>query len=167
MGSGARLKRGVQQPTLGHSTTQHWQQWLGSRELSRDDMTETLGFGKDCFKADNMRSEAVKNVNEWRGLNTRESKNTARDKVHGAFNAHLKQLYGHSQIAKFFLKYPPAALDNLLEAWQRYMDSPEYRQQRECRALVKQGSGLVEPPPQHQTIVAHPILRRVTAALQT
>ena len=48
--------------------------------------------------------------------------------MHSAFNAHLKQLYGHSQIAKFFVKYPPApaALDILLQAWQRYKSSSEY-----------------------------------------
>ena len=31
---------------------------------------------------------------------------------------------------KFFLKYPPAALNSLLEAWQQYMASPEYHRQR-------------------------------------
>ena len=64
-------------------------------------------------------------VCELREKNTRESKKGAKDKVNGAFNAHLKQLYGHSQCAKFFVKYPPAALDSLLEAWQGYMVSAE------------------------------------------
>ena len=31
---------------------------------------------------------------------------------------------------KFFLKYPPAALNSLLEAWQQYMASSEYHRQR-------------------------------------
>ena len=30
----------------------------------------------------------------------------------------------------FFLKYPAASLDSLLQAWQQYMASSEYRQQR-------------------------------------
>lgn len=91
-----------------------------------------------------MRLTTGQNINKLRELNTQNIEKTAKDKVHGAFHAHLKQLYGHSQIAKLFLKYPPTALDSLLEAWQRYMDSPEYRQQRECSNLVKQGNGLVE-----------------------
>ena len=35
-----------------------------------------------------------------------------------------------SDAGKFFLKYPPAALNSLLEAWQQYMASPEYHRQR-------------------------------------
>ena len=35
-----------------------------------------------------------------------------------------------SDAGKFFLKYPPAALNSLLEAWQRYMASSEYHRQR-------------------------------------
>ena len=50
--------------------------------------------------------------------------------MHPAFNASMKQVYGHSQIAKLFLKCPPAALNSLLEAWQQYMASSEYREQR-------------------------------------
>ena len=33
-------------------------------------------------------------------------------------------------MGKYFLKYPPAALDSLLQAWQQYMTSSEYRRQR-------------------------------------
>ena len=51
-------------------------------------------------------------------------------KVRSALNAHLKQCYGHSQMAKVFLKYHLAALDSLLQAWQQYMTSSEYRRQR-------------------------------------
>ena len=35
-----------------------------------------------------------------------------------------------SDAGKLFLKYPPAALNSLLEAWQRYMASSEYHRQR-------------------------------------
>ena len=63
--------------------------------------------------------------------NTRWSKKQAREKVRSASNAHLKHSYGHSQMAKFFLKYPPAALDSLLHAWRQYLASSEYRRQRD------------------------------------
>ena len=35
-----------------------------------------------------------------------------------------------SDAGKFFLKYPPAALNSLLEAWQQYVASSEYHRQR-------------------------------------
>ena len=63
-----------------------------------------------------MHPETKEQVSQLREVNTRKSKTTARHKVHSAFNAHLKQVYGHSQMAKFFLKYPPAALNSLLAA---------------------------------------------------
>ena len=34
-------------------------------------------------------------------------------------------------MAKFFLKYPPAALDSLLQAWRQYIALSEYRRQRD------------------------------------
>ena len=70
-----------------------------------------------------MRRETADQVLQLRELNTRQSKTQARDKVQSAFNAHLKHVYGHSQMGKLFLKYPPAALNSLLEAWQQYMAS--------------------------------------------
>ena len=45
-------------------------------------------------------------------------------------SAALEQLHGLFPLAKFFLKYPPAALNSLLAASEEYMDSDEYRQQR-------------------------------------
>ena len=50
--------------------------------------------------------------------------------MRSAFNAHLKQVYGQSQMAKYFVKYPPTALNSLLAAWRDHMASKEYRDQR-------------------------------------
>ena len=111
-------------------TVHQWQQWLSERELSTENMQEALALWKARFQEEDMHPDTKKQVSQLRGVNTRESKTTARQKVHSAFNAHLKQVYGHSQMAKFFLKYPPAALNSLLAAWQQYMASGEYHQQR-------------------------------------
>ena len=94
-------------------------------------MGGSLGFWKTNFQANSMRPATVEKVNEWWELETRESNKRARNAVNSAFNAHLKQSYGRSQTAKFFLKYPTTALHILLEAWRRYMDSPDYIEQRE------------------------------------
>ena len=45
-------------------------------------------------------------------------------------SAALEQLYGHSQMAKFFWRYPPAALNSLLQAWRLHMASSKYQKQR-------------------------------------
>ena len=124
-------QRAVEQRGCAGYTVHQWQQWLSERELSAENMQEALALWKARFQEEDMHRETKEQVSQLRELNTRESKRIARDKVHSAFNAHLKHVYGHSQIAKFFLKYPPAALNSLLEAWQRYMASREYHQQRE------------------------------------
>jgi len=111
-------------------TVHQWQQWLSERELSIENMQDALALWKARFQEEDMHPETKEQVSQLREVNTRKSKTTARHKVHSAFNAHLKQVYGHSQMAKFFLKYPPAALNSLLAAWQQYMASDEYHQQR-------------------------------------
>ena len=93
-------------------------------------MNEALDLWKARFQKEDMHPETKEQVSQLWANNTRQSKKTARQKVHFAFNAHLKQVYGHSQMAKFFLKYPPTALNSLLAAWQQYMHSGEYHQQR-------------------------------------
>ena len=77
-----------------------------------------------------MHQENKDQVLQLREQSTRQSKKQARQKLRSSFKVHLKQLYGHSQMAKFFLKYPPAALDSLLQAWQDHMTSNEYLRQR-------------------------------------
>ena len=113
----------------GH-TVQLWQQHLGERELSPEDMNEALDLWTGRFQDEDMHQATKETVAQLWEKNTRESKKTARQKVRSAFNAHLKQVYGHSQMAKFFLKYPPTALNSLLAAWQEHMASREYLEQR-------------------------------------
>jgi hypothetical protein len=84
-------------------------------------MQEATALWKARFEQDDLKAEAKVRVAHLFGQNTRASKKEARDRVHSAFHAHLKHVYGHSQMGKLFVKYPPAALNSLLEAWQQYV----------------------------------------------
>ena len=112
-----------------HAVNQ-WREWLSAGELSIDHMQAATALWKERFEQSDMNPKTRAQVQKLWELNTRASKTKARTLTHGAFHAHLKHVYGHSQMGKFFLKYPPAALNSLLEAWQQYIASNEYHRQR-------------------------------------
>ena len=89
-------------------TADEWQQWLSDRELSEKHIQAGLALWQAGFEEEDMHPATKKEVIQLQQHNTRWSMKQARNKVRSAFNAHLEQLYGHSQMAKFFLKYPPA-----------------------------------------------------------
>ena len=120
-----------------------WRVFLSNEELSTEDMQAATKLWKDRFEQDDLKAETKVRVAHLFGQNTRKSKKEARDKVHSAFHAHLKHVYGHQQMGKFFVKYPPAALSSLLEAWQQYMASPEYHRQRARSDRRNESAGVV------------------------
>ena len=60
---------------------------------------------------------------------TRASKAKARLLQRGSFNAWLKQTFGIPWLAKAFLKFPPTAVETLLDNWQAHKNSEEYQDQ--------------------------------------
>ena len=70
----------------------------------------------------------------------------------GAFRAWQKEQYGQAAIAKIFVKFPVTNLAELLEDWQTYISSMEYKEQR-LRDLPKQHrfDTACQPPVASQT----------------
>ena len=73
--------------------------------------------------------ETYDKIKKLREEDTRESKKQARNLVRGAFNVYLGNAYGRHQLAKYFLKYPQAALDGLLHTWTSFRASQDYQNQ--------------------------------------
>ena len=111
-------------------------EWLSEKPLDHNGMTDAERLWKEFFEQEQMNQHTYEKVKAYRAQDTRQSKNKARKLLNGAFNAYLMQTYGLSQVAKFFLKFPLAALDNLLDHWSDYRKSPEYinHKQRSQRA---------------------------------
>ena len=62
--------------------------------------------------------------------NTRQSKHKAEDLRNSAFAAYLVQTSFHKQSALACLKSPSATVHTLLQAWTRYMRSPEHEKEK-------------------------------------
>ena len=126
------LDRGVAQPARwGNFNREEWRLWLREHSFNKTDMDDIVSRWKQDFE-DNDLIQTEK-VEKWRKENTRESKRKARDLVNGAWKTHLTGAYGPSgrQLALAFLKCPPAMVDTLLSQWREYMDSSEYRKERD------------------------------------
>jgi hypothetical protein len=119
------IARGASQPAAGQHTVAEWEAWLENWPLYHDEVVKAEEAWRDSFDQEHMHNDTYNKVRRLREENTRASKKQARDLLRGAFNSYLADECGRSQFATYFLKFPPAALDSLLEAWTTYREPPE------------------------------------------
>ena len=77
-----------------------------------------------------MKPETRQKIETWKIQDTRESKKSAQKLRNGAFKAFLHQECMNVQLALALLKHPTATVNTLLDSWARYLESPQYQQER-------------------------------------
>ena len=124
--------RGVEHSTRwGEYTRDEWRGWLQENPFDEHDMTENVAKWKEDFQRNDF--EQQEKVAKWRKENTRESKKQAQAMVNGAWKTHLAEKYGTRgrQLAMAFLKCPSTNVYSLLSQWREYLQSTEYKEERE------------------------------------
>ena len=108
---------------------QEWVNWFKTAPLDEELMEKGIKAWKEDFKACDFRKQEA--TLALLKENTRANKKKAKENVNGAWKAHLASTCGRYQLAIALLRYPPAAVDTLLENWRRYTESDQYRKEKE------------------------------------
>ena len=122
------------QPAMQYSVPE-WVKYLHDRALDRTEHKAADDVWRQEFEMYHMHAGTVEKIKAWREQNTRESKSNARQLARGAFNAYLKEAFGCTQVAAYFLRYPlnavaqKDALQHLHDAMARWREDPEYQKQ--------------------------------------
>ena len=121
-------RRGISEPAPGQYTSEEWKNWLMSRPLDDTDMTGALNEWKEDFKDEHFKQK--EKVVNYQVEATRQSKQDARKLFRGAFKVELSNRYGRYQLAFSLLKNPASNIDALLQAWNNYMEDPNFLRQQ-------------------------------------
>ena len=105
-------------------TVQEWYDYIDSVPFDRSTMSDAIRIWREKIFPSEMKEPTEKKLKDA------QSNEERRDITRKAFRAWQKEKYGHAGLAKCFLKYPLARVNDLLEEWHMYTQTPEYEQQR-------------------------------------
>ena len=103
---------------------EEWREWIAEWTFDRDIMNKAIDIWRDELFL------------PYINASTRHRENNAanhagrREIRRNAFRAWQKEQYGQAALAKIFLKFPLTKYTELLEHWQKYTSSNEYKEQR-------------------------------------